>query len=366
MGKLSFKTLVCTVFAWMALACGSCVAEESSAKKTEPLNMQSIILEHIGDSYEWHITKIGDTELVIPLPVIVYSKLSGWHVMMSSDFVYDAAAGCKTADGGQLMIMNGGDFDGKIVEKCPDGSVRRPMVDISITKNVAALIINSLILVLVILGVSRWYRGRKASDPAPNGFVGMMEMFIMMVEDDVIKGSIGEERYKRYSPYLLTVFFFIFVNNLMGLVPVFPGGANVTGNIAITFVLAMISFIVINVTGSRQYWKDIFWPEVPLLLKCPVPLMPLIEFVGIFTKPFSLMIRLFANMMAGHAVILSMVCIIFITAQIGPGLCAGMTLVSVVFSVFMNMLELLVAFIQAYVFTMLSAVFIGLSNASEE
>ena len=363
--KTGFKTLVCTVIACMAFWCSSYATEGASAEKQEPLDMQSIILEHIGDSYEWHITKIGDTELVIPLPVILYSELSGFHVMMSSDFVYDPASGCRIADGGRLMIMSGGDYEGKSVEKCPDGSVRRPMVDISITKNVAALLINSIILVLVILGVSRWYRGRKASDPAPNGFVGMMEMFIMMVEEDVIKGCIGE-RYKRYSPYLLTVFFFIFVNNLMGLVPIFPGGANVTGNIAVTFVLAMITFIVVNVTGSRHYWKDIFWPEVPLMLKCPVPLMPLIEFVGIFTKPFSLMVRLFANMMAGHAVILSLVCIIFITSQIGPGLCAGMTVMSILFSVFMNMLELLVAFIQAYVFTMLSAVFIGLSNASEE
>ncbi|OKZ12904.1 MAG: ATP synthase F0 subunit A [Bacteroides sp. 43_108] len=359
-----FKTLVCTVFAWLAFLCSSYAADGPSADKQEPLDLQSIILEHISDSYEWHITKIGDTELVIPLPVILYSELSGFHVMMSSSFVYDPASGCKTTGDGRFMIMSGGDYDGKIVEKCPDGSVRRPMVDISITKNVAALLINSIILVLVILGVSRWYRGRKASDPAPNGFVGLMEMFVMMVEDDVIKGCIGE-RYKRYSPYLLTVFFFIFVNNLMGLVPIFPGGANVTGNIAVTFVLAMITFIVVNVTGSRHYWKDIFWPEVPLMLKCPVPLMPLIEFVGIFTKPFSLMVRLFANMMAGHAVILSLVCIIFITSQIGPGLCAGMTVMSILFSVFMNMLELLVAFIQAYVFTMLSAVFIGLSNADE-
>ena len=147
------------------------------------------------------------------------------------------------------------------------------------------------------------------------------------------------------------MFFFIFVNNLMGLIPFFPGGANVSGNIAVTLVLALCTFLAVNLFGTREYWKEIFWPEVPAWLKVPVPMMPAIELVGIFTKPFALMIRLFANMMAGHAVILSLTCVIFVTVSMGAAVNASMTFVSVLFSIFMNLLELLVAFLQAYVFT---------------
>jgi F-type H+-transporting ATPase subunit a len=221
--------------------------------------------------------------------------------------------------------------------------------------------INSLVLVLIILGVSRWYRKRTPDSPSPKGFVGLMEMMIMMVNDDIVKSCVGKD-YKRYAPYLLTAFFFIFVNNLMGLIPIFPGGGNVTGNIAVTLVLACMTFIAVNVFGTKEYWKEILWPEVPTWLKCPLPLMPLIELFGLFTKPFALTVRLFANIMAGHSVILALTCIIFITASLGSVLNGSMTVVSVLFAVFMNCLELLVAFIQAYVFTMLSAVFIGLSR----
>ena len=154
----------------------------------------------------------------------------------------------------------------------------------------------------------------------------------------------------------------LLVNNLMGLVPIFPGGANVTGNIAVTLILAICTFIFTNVFGTKEYWKEIFWPDVPTWLKAPVPMMPLIEFFGIFTKPFALMIRLFANIMAGHAAILSLIAIIFITAKVGPVINGSMTAVAVIFGIFMDALEVLVAFIQAYVFTMLSAVFIGLSR----
>ena len=152
----------------------------------------------------------------------------------------------------------------------------------------------------------------------------------------------------------------------MGLVPFFPGGVNVTGNIAVTFVLALASFIVINIFGGRAYWKDIFWPDVPVWLKVPVPVIPLIEFVGIFTKPFALMIRLFANMLAGHAVIICLLCVIFVTAGSGVLLNTSMSAVSLLFSIFMNALELLVAFLQAYVFTMLSGVFIGLAQEGKK
>ena len=189
----------------------------------------------------------------------------------------------------------------------------------------------------------------------------MIEMLIMMVYDGIIKPSVGKD-YERYAPYLLTAFFFIFLSNLMGLIPIFPGGANVTGNIAITLVLAICTFIAVNLFGTREYWREVLWPDVPMWMKCPVPLMPVIEIFGLFTKPFALTVRLLANIMAGHSVILALVCIIFVTHSMGAVMGGSMTVVSVLFSIFMNCLELLVAFIQAYVFTMLSAVFIGMSR----
>ena len=161
---------------------------------------------------------------------------------------------------------------------------------------------------------------------------------------------------------MLTAFFFIFINNIMGLIPVFPGGGNVTGNIAVTLVMALCTFLAVNLFGTKEYWKEILWPEVPTWLKCPLPIMPAIELFGIFTKPFALMIRLFANIMAGHSIILALTSIVFVTASMGPVISGSMTFVSVLFSIFMNCVEVLVAFIQAYVFTMLSAVFIGMSR----
>ena len=189
----------------------------------------------------------------------------------------------------------------------------------------------------------------------------------MTINDDVVKSSIGEKHYKPYAPFLLTIFFFILTANLIGLIPIFPGGANVTGNINITLFLAICSMIVINLFANKEYWKDIFWPHVPVLLKAPIPLMPVIELFGVFTKPFALMIRLFANMMAGHAIALALTSIIFLVAAEGIGVkLYGMTTLSVVMSIFMMCLELMVCFIQAFVFTMLSSIFIGLARAKAE
>ena len=172
---------------------------------------------------------------------------------------------------------------------------------------------------------------------------------MMTIHDDLIKSSIGEKHYKPYAPYLLTVFFFILTCNLIGLIPVFPGGANVTGNINITFFLAICTMLAINIFANKEYWKEIFWPEVPLFLKAyPVP---------VFTKPFALMIRLFANMMAGHAVILSFTCVIFLGWSMGVGFGLGLNAFSIIMLLFMNALEVLVAFVQAYVFTMLQLYF---------
>ena len=174
----------------------------------------------------------------------------------------------------------------------------------------------------------------------------MVEMLIVFVNDGVIKDNIGKG-YRLYAPYLLTVFFFVLINNLMGLIPIFPGGANVTGNIAITLVLALSTFFIVNFSGTKHYWKEIVWPDTPVFLKVPIPIMPFVEIFGVFTKPFSLMIRLFANIMAGHTIILGLTCLIFVTVSLGSAINVSMTVVSVLFSVFMSFVELLVACIQA-------------------
>ena len=324
---------------------------EKAEKHEEKLNVKELILEHLADSYSWHITKIGMSDIAIPLPVIVYSNITGWHVFLSSAFN-------ENAEHEGLLIAPEGKYKGKIVEKDSLGNEVKPF-DISMTKVVCSLLFNSALLIFIILSIARSYK--KDTFESKKGFVGFMEMFIMNINDEVIKPCVGKD-YKRYSPYLLTVFFFIFLTNLMGLIPVFPGGANLTGNIAITFVLAICTFIIVNVSGTKEYWKEIFWPDVPLWLKVPLPLMPVIELVGVFTKPFALMIRLFANMLAGHSIVLGLTCLVFVTVSLGPTMNASMTVISVLFNVFINLVEVLVAYIQAYVFVLLSAVFIGLAR----
>ena len=320
----------------------------------EELDMNEYLFGHVGDSYEWHITTIKGHPVSIFLPVIVHSKTTGWHVFSSRHLEEGPYEG--------LYISNSGKYSGKIVERGPSGEEVRPL-DISITKNVAGLMFNSALLVFLVLMTARWYRKHDAKEEAPRGFAGVMEMMITMIEDDIIKECIGKD-YKRYSPYLLTAFFFIFINNLMGIIPFFPGGANVTGNIAVTFVLAICTFIAVNFFASKHYYKDIIWPDVPAFLKV-FPLMPAIEIVGLFTKPFSLMVRLFANILAGHIMLLGVVAVVFLTAKLGVAMNAGLSAISVLFGVFLDVLELLVAFLQAYIFTMLSAVFIGLSRQGE-
>lgn len=307
------------------------------------VDVPEIIFGHLQDSYEWHIA--GD--VAIPLPCIVYSSDKGVDVFLSNKL-----------EGGEEY--NGYHIDsesGKIV----DEAGIRP-VDLSITKDVLEIFIICIVLCSVILYCANWYK-KNGYKKAPGGFVGMMEVVIDYVNKEVIRPGIGHG-YERFSPYLLTVFLFILTCNLIGLIPIFPGGANVTGNIAVTMVLAITSWISINFFAPKHYFKEIFWPDVPLALKA-IPLMPTIEFIGVFTKPFSLTIRLFANIMAGHIIILSLTSIIFIAWENGPVMGGPMTLVSVAFCVFMNCLELLVAFIQAYVFTILTANFIGLAQNHE-
>jgi len=319
----------------------------ASEHNGEELNIPEVVLEHLADSYEWHIASYEGKHLSIPLPIIIRSKLTGeWHFCthhsLPDGFFFNQEA------------------HGKIYERMDDGSIVRPL-DLSITRNVMQIWIVVAILLVVFLSCARWYKSHTEKDNAPNGFVGAVELLVMMIHDDVIKESIGEKHYKKYAPYLLTVFFFILVTNLVGLIPIFPGGANVTGNINITFFLALCTFLAINLFGNKEYWKEIFWPDVPIFLKA-IPVMPAIELFGVFTKPFALMIRLFANMMAGHAVILSFTCVIFLGWSMGVGYGLGLNIFSIIMLLFMNALELLVAFVQAYVFTMLSAVFIGLAH----
>lgn len=318
------------------------------------VDVKEIVLGHMGDAYEWSITSWNGHHLSIPLPVIVKSEVNGWQFFSSARF-HDNASGIY-----QGFYLNQ-QANGKVYELLPNGNSVRPL-DFSITKDVVQIWIVVAILAIVFLSAARWYKGRKAGDAAPKGMVGVIEMFVTSLNDDLIRPSVGEKHYRQYAPYLLTAFFFIFTANLLGLLPIFPGGANVTGNINITLFLALCTMLLINLFGNKAYWKDIFWPEVPVWLKVPIPIMPVIELFGIFTKPFALMVRLFANMMAGHAIILSLTCVIFITCQMGPLIGGSLTFVSFIMMIFMNALELIVAFIQAYVFTMLSAVFIGLAH----
>jgi len=249
---------------------------------------------------------------------------------------------------------------GKLVKSGLDGQEIRPTLDFSFTKNVLAIFISCFIMIWVFISVAKSYKRREGQ--APKGLQSFLEPIIIFVRDDIAKASIGEKNYRKYLPFLLTIFFFIFLNNLMGIVPFFPGGANVTGNIGVTAVLALFTFAITTFSGNKNYWVHIInTPGVPWWLKIPVPLMPIVEIMGIFTKPFVLMVRLFANISAGHIIILGFISLIFIFGEIVEGAGYGVAVISVGFSIFMDILELLVAFIQAYVFTLLSALYFGMA-----
>ena len=341
-----------------AAAIPACAQEQESGGSESDVDMRGIIFGHILDSYQWHITTWGNTEITIPLPVIVYSS-TGWHVFSSARLEENGGS-----YEGLSLAAEGSPYEGHLVEHDAEGNEVRPL-DLSITKDVLSLFMSCALLLAIVLGVAHWYKRHQVTDKAPGGFTGFMEMFIMAINDGVIKESIGPN-WQKFSPYLLTAFFFIFLNNMLGLIPIFPGGANLTGNIAITFFLALCSFFAINLFGTKRYWKDIFWPDVPWWLKVPIPIMPVIEIFSMFTKPMSLMIRLFANVMSGHMSILVLTCLVFLTAKMGAVVNGSSTVIAVLFSIFMNALEVLVGFIQAYVFTMLSAVFIGLAQEGGE
>ena len=357
-----------SIFLIAVLACLSLPMQ--AEEKEGRVNLKEILFGHVQDSYMWHVTDFGGHPVIIHLPMIFYSEHSGFHVLCSSQFEHEPNAELLRAGEGSaegFFIQGAEDEKGRIVERV--GSELVPVCfDISITKTVLVLFINALLLVCCILTASRWCKKHKVDDPAPKGFTGLVHMFVMTVYNDMIKPSLGDEAPK-YAPYLMTCFFFIFITNIMGVMPFPPGGGNLTGNITCTMFLALCTFLIVNVTGTKAYWKEIFWGDVPMWLKFPVPLMPFIEFFGIFTKPIALMIRLFANMLAGHVIAISLSCIIFIMFALGGvmGNVLGgiMTPVSVFLSIFMMLLEVLVCYIQAMVFTMLSAVFISMSHVKE-
>ena len=357
-----------SIFLLVVLLCSSLsVYSQETEKEEGGVNLKEILFGHVQDSYQWHITDIGGEPLILHLPMIFYSPHSGFHVYCSSQFAHEPDANLLREGPDGFYIKGAEDEKGKIMEMV-DGQLEPVFFDFSITKTVMVLFINAILLVFCILTAARWCKKHKIDDPAPKGFTGLVHMFVMSVYNDMVKPSLGAEAPK-YAPYLMTCFFFIFLTNLMGVVPFPPGGGNLTGNITCTMFLALCTFLVVNVTGTRAYWKEIFWGDVPWWLKVPLPLMPFIEFFGIFTKPIALMIRLFANMLAGHVIAISLSCIIFIMFALGGvmGNVLGivMTPVSVLLSIFMMLLEVLVCYIQAMVFTMLSAVFISMSHVKE-
>ena len=335
------------------------VADETvahdEAEKNEELNAKEIIFEHLGDRYGWEIP--FNHHKSIPLPIIVWAS-DGLHVFSSSRVEHGAVYRDGDID---FTIAEDGDYKGKLVEIKPDGAISRPW-DISITKNVLAVLITLVLVSLCVLPLGSWYKSN--GYVAPRGFKGALEALYEFIYVSLIKATL-KDRARKFAPYLLTVFMFIFIANLTGLVVVFPGGANLTGNIAVTLVLALITFLVTNIFGTKHYWKEILWPDVPLWLKFPLPIMPVIEIFGMFTKPAALTVRLFANMMGGHIIVISLTLIIFIFAKIGVAALTGATVVSMIFQLFMLLIDVLVSFIQAYVFTMLSTIFISLAQEHE-
>ncbi|MDP9048499.1 MAG: F0F1 ATP synthase subunit A [Bacteroidota bacterium] len=306
-------------------------------KKFEP---KEVILEHIGDSHVWPVIN----ETFLPLPIIVYTDkgietFSSGHLMPEGT-VYNGQHYSYKLEGGKIKAVNASGI--------VDAAATKKVMDFSITRNVASMFMAVAILLIIFLRVSAAYRKRHGK--APKGMQSFLEPLVLFVRDDIALPNIGL-KHAKYMPLLLTIFFFILLNNLLGMVPFFPGGYNLTGNIAVTAVLSVIIFFVVNLNGNKYYWKHIFVPNPWWLFFIMIP----VELVGIFTKPIALMIRLFANITAGHILILSLISLIFIfrTLWVSP--------VSIVFVVFMDAIELLVAFLQAYIFTLLSALFIGMA-----
>ncbi len=312
-------------------------AAEHEGTKHEKFNPAEVIKHHVKDAYSWDFFEVGGKPVGFSLPCLVYSPKLGLDFFSYSK-----------------IKEHGSEFNGYSIDHLTHKITREDgekFYDISITKNVVSMLISAFLLLFIFIGVARKYA--KNPNSAPSGFQSAIEPLILMIQEDVAKPMLGK-KYLKFLPYLLTLFFFIWINNLLGLI---PGGANLTGNTSVTAVLAGVTFFCIMAFSNKHYWGHIFaMPGVPkfvLIILTPV------EILGIFIKPFALMIRLFANILAGHMIILTVVGLIFITAEMSTGLGWGTAVFSLVFGVFMFSIELLVAFVQAYIFTTLSALFIS-------
>lgn len=338
--NLSQLLIVISIFGASALKGYASETSTEGHESPKKFNAGEMIIHHIVDAHEWHIAEIGHTHISVPLPILLVNN--GKLVAFLSNR-FEHTADPKISEYGNFI------YDHEHIT-AKDGSV---VYDFSITKNTAAMMISVLLIMFIFLGVAGAYK--KNEGKAPKGLQSALEPLILFIRDEVAKASIGP-KYEKFMPFLLTVFFFIWINNLMGLIPFFPGGANVTGNIAITMVLALFTFAYTTISGNKYYWAHIFLPDVP---KALYPLLVPIEIIGMFLKPFVLMVRLFANITAGHIIILGFFSLIFIFGEMNQGLGYGVSVFSVAFTLFMSMLELLVAFLQAYVFTLLSALYLG-------
>ncbi len=348
------------------------------------LNPGELIIGHVTDAHTWHLFDYCDKEghehaVAINLPIILIND-GHLDIFMSSRFEHGHADynGYRLIGGGltkeEIICVDANGMpmidpdktvgvDAATIAANPAKYYKKP-IDISITKTAAAIIIAVAILIILVLSAAKQYKKRGLV--GPKGLQGLVEILVLHVRNDIVAPMLGEKTDK-YLPYLLTLFFFIIFCNVLGLIPFFPAGANITGNIAVTAILAVITFLITNLSGNKHYWKDVFnTPGVPAWLKI-FPLMPLVELVGLLTKPVVLMIRLFANMTAGHIVILGFITIIFIMAETFGTMVGGVVApISVLFSVFIDVLECLVAYLQAFVFTMLSALYIGMAIEEPE
>jgi F-type H+-transporting ATPase subunit a len=323
---------------------------EGTHEEKKGINITELVFGHVSDSHEWHLFSLKgenghEKPVAFPLPMIIYQPGVGVKVMSSGHFEE-----WTKIEGGKA-ISN--EHEGLYIEKhmkekvlAVDGS---KVYDFSITKNVLSMLIGVVLLLWAMTSAAKKYK----SMTAPSGFQNFLEIIIIFIRDEVAKPNLGK-KYLRFLPLLLTIFFFIWINNLLGLL---PGGANFTGNIAVTACLALVAFVVMMANSNKYFWGHLLNPpNVPFLVKC---LLVLIEVMSLMIKPVALMIRLFANMLAGHIVILSVICLIFIFALLNVYVGSGFVIVSLAFSIFMFMLELLVAVIQAFIFANLTAVFIG-------
>ena len=324
-------------------------ATENHAPESKKLDPAQIIMDHIKDNHEFHFFTIENEKnphesfhATIPLPILLYSKEHGVAFFSSSRFGHE----------GEEKVVDGlYKYDEKKDIVSTDGSV---VYDFSLTKNVVQMIFALTILVVLMTGIAKKYKNGYGVTSAPKGWQNAVEPVITFVRDEVAKPNL-HHKWNKYLPYLLTVFFFILINNIVGLL---PGSANVTGNIAFTLVLGIISLIVILFSSNKHFWGHIFWfPGVPLLVR--IFIMLPVELLGVFTKPFALIVRLFANMVAGHIIILSFISLIFIFGSMNAVAGWGFSPLSVAFAVFIYLIEIMVAFIQAFIFTNLTAVFIG-------